>query len=107
MKEFKVLMVCLGNICRSPIAEGLLQQKVNEHNLNVQVDSCGTGGWHAGELPDPRSIQKMDEHGIDIRNQKSRKIQDSDFDEFDVIYCMDKSNLSDVKTIAKANEHKV
>jgi len=106
-KEYKVLMVCLGNICRSPIAEGLLQHKVDHNRLNVAVDSCGTGGWHAGELPDPRSIEKMDEYGIDIRAQRSRKIRETDFDEFDLIYCMDKSNLSNLRAIAKGNENKV
>lgn len=104
MKKYNVLMVCLGNICRSPIAEGLLQHKVNQLNLDVHADSCGTGGWHAGELPDPRSIGKMDEYGIDIRYQHSRKIKGSDFEEFDIIYCMDSSNLSDVRSIAKGKE---
>ena len=102
-------MVCLGNICRSPIAEGLLQQKVNETGLDVVVDSCGTGGWHSGENPDPRSISKMLEKGYHIDHQRSRKIHNDDFSEFDRIYCMDQSNLEDVMRLAKTlnANHKV
>lgn len=96
-------MVCLGNICRSPIAEGLLQQKADDNGMDITVDSCGTGGWHAGETPDPRSMSKMVEKGYDISHQRSRKIRDADFTEFDRIYCMDESNLADVKSIAKAH----
>ncbi len=96
----KVLMVCLGNICRSPIAHGLLQHKVNERNLNWEIDSAGTSRYHTGALPDPRSVACMKHHGIDITYQRSRPITNSDLDYFDLIYVMDKENLADVLQMA-------
>jgi low molecular weight protein-tyrosine phosphatase len=98
----KILMVCLGNICRSPLAEGILQSKVNKNK--VKVESAGTGGWHIGELPDPRSIEIAGHHHLDITNQKCRKFKQSDFDEFDIIYVMDRSNLRDVQMMARSEE---
>ena len=95
----KVLMVCLGNICRSPLAEGLLKSKVDSDL--VYVDSAGTGGWHVGELPDSRSIEVARVNGLDISDQKCRKFIKQDFDDFDWIYVMDKSNYSDVMALAK------
>jgi len=94
----KVLMVCLGNICRSPLAEGILKSKVDSDL--VYVDSAGTGGWHIGELPDARSIDVARVNGLDISDQKCRKFIEQDFDDFDWIYVMDKSNLSDVLAMA-------
>ena len=95
----KVLMVFLGNICRSPLAEGLLKSKVDSDL--VYVDSAGTGGWHVGELPDSRSIEVARVNGLDISDQKCRKFIKQDFDDFDWIYVMDKSNYSDVMALAK------
>lgn len=92
----KVLMVCLGNICRSPLAEGILQDKINQKGLNWTVDSAGTGGWHAGEGPDPRSVATAFERGIDISMQRARKFRMSDFETFDHILVMDASNYTDV-----------
>lgn len=92
-------MVCLGNICRSPLAEGLLKSKVDSDL--VYVDSAGTGGWHVGELPDSRSIEVARVNGLDISDQKCRKFIKQDFDDFDWIYVMDKSNYSDVMALAK------
>lgn len=92
----KFLMVCLGNICRSPLAEGILKQKANEQGLNWQVDSAGTSAYHAGELPDSRSIAIAKEYGLDITDQRSRQITTNDLDEFDVIYVMDSSNYNNV-----------
>lgn len=97
-------MVCLGNICRSPLAEGILKSKIEESNLNIIVDSAGTSGYHAGQSPDPRSIDKALEYGIDISLQRARQFQSSDFNEFDIIYAMDRSNYSDVIALANSEE---
>lgn len=91
-------MVCLGNICRSPLAEGILKSKLNPDLFFV--DSAGTGGWHEGETPDPRSISTALKNGIDISAQRARKFRLSDFDEFDIIYAMDSSNEEDLKRLA-------
>ncbi|MFK7001079.1 low molecular weight protein-tyrosine-phosphatase [Flavobacterium oreochromis] len=89
----KILMVCLGNICRSPLAEGILKSKLPKTYL---IDSAGTGGWHTGEQPDKRSIQTARSRGIDISQQRARKFQKSDFDIFDQIFVMDNQNYKDV-----------
>ncbi|MEO6850689.1 MAG: low molecular weight protein-tyrosine-phosphatase, partial [Mucilaginibacter sp.] len=96
----KILMVCLGNICRSPLAEGLMQHLVKEHELNWHVDSAGTGNWHVGEGPDRRSTRTARNHGIDISKQVCRHFSTSDFHDFDLILVMDKNNLSDVLAMA-------
>ena len=93
---YKVLMVCLGNICRSPLAQGILEKKSKESNINIQVDSAGTGGWHVGSSPDLRSINVAKKYNIDISHQKSRKFSTYDFKEFDKIYVMDTSNYRDL-----------
>lgn len=98
----KVLMVCLGNICRSPLAEGILQNKVDPDK--VFVDSAGTGGYHIGSKPDSRSIAVGLKYNIDISHQRCRKFSVDDFDEFDVIYVMDLSNYGNVIALAR-NEH--
>lgn len=98
----KVLMVCLGNICRSPLAQGILESKVNTND--VFVDSAGTSGWHNGKLADSRSIAVADKNGLDITNQRSRKFVVEDFDSFDLIYAMDKSNLRDILSLARSQE---
>jgi len=95
----KILMVCLGNICRSPLAEGILKSKVNSDK--VFVDSAGTGGWHIGDLPDARSIEVALNNDIDITDQRGRKFTISDFDNFDLIYVMDKSNYETVISISR------
>ncbi len=89
-------MVCLGNICRSPLAEGILKEKIRERGLDWQVDSAGTGGWHAGEQPDPRSIQTARRHGIDLTDQRARQFRPADLEQFDLILAMDASNRSDI-----------
>lgn len=93
----KVLMVCLGNICRSTMAQGILEELVKEHNLDWSVDSCGTGGYHNGEPPHPNSIATSKDYGIDISQQVSRQITREDLDEFDLILAMDTANYRDVK----------
>ena len=100
----KILMVCLGNICRSPLAEGILQSKVNTEN--VLVDSAGTAGYHIGNAPDPRSVAVARAHGLDISKQQCRKFQTEDFKDFDRIYVMDKSNYANVLSLAKSVEDK-
>ena len=92
-------MVCLGNICRSPLAEGILQSKVS--NTFVFVDSAGTAAYHVGNLPDERSIAVASKYGIDISSQKARKFTVKDFDVFDVIYVMDASNYQNVLSLAR------
>lgn len=89
-------MVCLGNICRSPLAEGIMREKIKKHNLHWIVDSAGTSNWHQGEHPDKRSIANASEHGIDISTLHSRPFIKEDFKKFDLIFVMDESNYSDV-----------
>lgn len=103
----KVLMVCLGNICRSPLAEGILKSKVDPSQ--VFVDSAGTAGYHVGNPPDERSIAVANKYGIDISTQKCRRFSKTDFQDFDYIYAMDKSNFSNIIKLAngKADERKV
>ncbi len=95
----KILMVCLGNICRSPLAEGILKAKLPQGNFFV--DSAGTSGFHSGELPDPRSIDVARKHGINITDQRSRQFTVSDFDEFDIIFAMDSSNYQNIINLAR------
>jgi protein-tyrosine phosphatase len=101
----KILMVCLGNICRSPLAEGIMQHLATANGLNWEVDSAGTGNWHVGEGPDRRSTRAARNHGIDISKQVCRLFRESDFDEFDHIFVMDKNNLRDVLTLARNDEN--
>lgn len=102
MAKTKVLMVCLGNICRSPLAEGILKHKVNTDL--VEVDSAGTSAEHAGELPDPRSIEVAKQNGLDITDQRSRQFKKSDFSNFDFIYVMDQQNYDNVIALSPSNE---
>jgi protein-tyrosine phosphatase len=99
----KILMVCLGNICRSPLAEGIMRAKLSKDFI---VDSAGTGGWHAGELPDKRSISTAKNRGLDITSQRARQFKISDFNTFDYIYVMDNSNYKDVMALAPNEEVK-
>jgi len=93
-------MVCLGNICRSPLAEGIMQDLSDKNNLGWEIDSAGTGNWHVGQEPDRRSTRIALERGVPISHQVCRQFRQSDFDEFDHIYVMDKNNLSDVVAMA-------
>ncbi|MDW8273015.1 MAG: low molecular weight protein-tyrosine-phosphatase [Chitinophagales bacterium] len=99
-------MVCLGNICRSPMAQGLMEHKIKLYGLPWQVDSAGTSSFHAGERPDERAIACMKKYGIDISNQSARPFQIKDFESFNLIYCMDKSNYRHVLNLAKNENHK-
>ena len=100
----KILMVCLGNICRSPLAEGILKSKV--YSFKTFVDSAGTGAYHIGKKPDVRSIAIAKLNGIDITDQKARKFTVEDYDNFDVIYAMDNSNFYDILELARNDEDK-
>lgn len=100
----KVLMVCLGNICRSPLAEGVLQDKVDAKK--VFVDSAGTAGYHTGSLPDERSVAVAAKYGLDITTQRSRKLTPDDLKDFDHIYVMDKSNYRNTIALAQNENEK-
>lgn len=102
----KILMVCLGNICRSPLAEGILKTKIREKRLNWKVDSAGTGSWHVGELPDSRSVATARKNGINITDQRARQFRAADLDEFDLILTMDRSNYRDVLRFVKTEEQR-
>lgn len=97
----KILMVCLGNICRSPLAEGIMRKKLNDHNINAEVDSCGFESFHTGDRPDQRGIEVAQKNGIDISGHRARLFRVADFDEFDHIFVMDQRNYSDVASVAR------
>lgn len=99
----KILMVCLGNICRSPLAEGILQSKLHKDFI---VDSAGTIDMHQGKNPDHRSITTGNQYNIDISKQCSRPFTIEDFENFDYIYCMDHNNLEDILSLAKTDVHR-
>lgn len=104
MEKKKILMVCLGNICRSPLAEGILKSKVDPEK--VFVDSAGTGHWHVGDLPDERSIEVARKYNLDITDQRGRQFSVKDFDDFDIIYVMDNSNKENVLALAQNEDHR-
>ena len=94
----KILMVCLGNICRSPLAEGILSLK-GKH-LNLEVDSAGTAAYHIGKQPDIRSIEIANKYTIDLNQQRARQFSRADFDKFDIIYAMDTNNYAHLISLA-------
>jgi protein-tyrosine phosphatase len=97
----KILMVCLGNICRSPLAEGILQDKAGKAGLKWSVDSAGTNGYHIGEAPHRLSQKVALQHGIDISQQRARQFTVGDFENFDIIYAMAEEVVDEMKWIAK------
>ena len=97
-------MVCLGNICRSPLADGLMRQKSKEQNLGLEIDSAGTSAFHIGEGPDRRMTQTAKKHNLDISYLKARQFVSSDFDEFDLIFAMDLSNKENILKLARNKE---
>ncbi len=97
----RILMVCLGNICRSPLAEGVLRYKAQQKGLNWHIESAGTGAWHVGQAPDPRSQKVALLHGIDISKQKAQQFSPYHLETFDKIYAMDSSNYQDIIRHAK------
>lgn len=102
----KILMVCLGNICRSPLAEGILQSKVNKEGLDVVLDSAGTSGQHAGEQPDSRMRATAKTFGVNIDNLRARQFSKNDFKNFDLIYAMDASNYKNILALADSDADK-
>ncbi len=100
----RILFVCLGNICRSPLAEGILRHRIEAAGLGqtIAVDSAGTAAWHAGKAPDPRSIAVAARHGIDISSLRARQVSRADFDRFDLVLAMDADNLAELRRIAPA-----
>lgn len=101
-----ILMVCLGNICRSPLAEGVLRHKAEQLNLDITIDSAGTSNYHIGEHPDARTIANARKHGIDVSKLKARQFMVDDFDTFDAIFVMDASNYADVLALARDERDK-
>lgn len=95
-----ILMVCLGNICRSPLAEGIMQHKIQEAGLNWKVDSAGTNGYHVGEAPHRLSQKVAASHGVDISKQRARNFSPADFEKFDIVYAMADDVIDEIKWIA-------
>lgn len=102
----KILFVCLGNICRSPVAEGIMLHLNEKHNLNWTIDSAGTANYHVDEAPDRRTIANAKKNGVDLSKLRARQFNSDDFDLFDKIFVMDRSNLQNVLRLAKQEEHK-
>ena len=97
MAGTSVLFVCLGNICRSPLAEAAFRHAAQAAELDIEVDSAGTGSWHIGNPPDPRAQAEALRHGIDISSYRARQVNHDDFDRFDFIFALDERNLADLK----------
>ena len=93
-------MVCLGNICRSPLAQGILEHKIRAQGLDWEIDSAGTGNWHVGNPPDPRSIAEAKRRGLDISTQRARQLSAADFDYYDLILVMDAENFQNARKLA-------
>lgn len=101
-----ILFVCLGNICRSPIAEGVARELNKKYNLNLHIDSAGTGSWHIDSPPCPNSVQVAKEFGVDISDLRARVVKKDDFERFCMIVAMDDSNISNLKLLSSAH-HKI
>lgn len=107
-RPFRVLVVCMGNICRSPTGEAVLKAKANDADVALEVDSAGTIAYHSGERSDPRSCAAGETRGYDFSSIRARQVTANDFEYFDEILCADKSNLSDLKAICpKQYQHKL
>jgi protein-tyrosine phosphatase len=104
MTRHRILFVCLGNICRSPMAEGVFRRLVEAEGLahRFEIDSAGLGAWHLGQAPDDRAQAAARARGIDISGQSARQVRPDDFDRFDLLLVMDRSNLAELKRSAPA-----
>ena len=102
----KVLFVCLGNICRSPLAEAVFKHKIKEKGLEeyFEADSCGTANYHIGDTPDDRTVRNAKKNGVTI-NHRGRQLSERDLDKFDTIFAMDESNLRNIFRLENANQH--
>lgn len=102
-----ILFVCLGNICRSPLAEGIAKKIAAKEGLELLIDSCGTGSWHVGESPCEDSIRVAKTHGLDISHQRARQITKKDIETFELIIALDEKNLHDLKVMGGTNIQKL
>jgi len=102
-----ILFVCLGNICRSPLAEGVARNIIYKKNLDITVDSAGTGDWHIGDAPCENSIKVASLNGLDISLQKARQVKPADFEDFDMIVALDDSNIENLKKLGATEIHKL
>lgn len=102
-----ILFVCLGNICRSPLAEGIAKQIANREGLDLVIDSCGTGNWHVGETPCSDSIRVAKEHGVDISKHRARQVTRDELHRFDLVIALDDKNRHDLKAMGATNLHKL
>jgi protein-tyrosine phosphatase len=102
----KILMVCLGNICRSPLADGLMRKKIADNGLDLEVDSAGTSTYHIGNEPDERTQENALKHGIDLSSLRARQFIKEDFNSFDLIYVMDRTNYFNVLELASSDEER-
>lgn len=102
----KILMVCLGNICRSPLAHGVLQHLADREGLDWTIDSAGVGGWHVGDTPDHRAITVAKRYGVDISRQQAQQLRHNHLDAFDLIFVMDRENLRSVLELAQTAEQR-
>ena len=107
MRIKSILFVCLGNICRSPLAEGVAKKYIKEKNLDIVIQSAGTGNWHIGEAPCENSIKVAKQNGIDISNQRAKQVTQKDFEKFDLIVGLDNSNIQNLKKIGCKNPLKL
>ncbi len=106
-KVKSIIFVCLGNICRSPIAQGVAQKYIKKNNLNIIIESAGTGSWHKGEKPCDNSIKVCKQHNIDISKQIAKQIKKEDFKRFDLVIGLDESNISNLKKLGCENPLKL
>lgn len=101
----RILLVCLGNICRSPMAEGVLRHLARERGIAIETDSAGTGDYHVGEPPDHRAQAAMRRHGLDISDLRARQFVREDYERFDLLLAMDAENLKNMRRLAPSQEH--
>lgn len=100
-KAKSIIFVCLGNICRSPIAEGVARRYCEEHDLNITIDSAGTGDWHIGEAPCENSIKVAAQNGVDISEQRARQVTKKDLEKFDLVVGLDHKNINSLKQLGR------